>query len=168
MKTKSAVSSSNGKFLSSACISLNLILICHYVHALYTGLAYKYFCSTFSLIQYITISYTSNNEFPKTLYTRTMKFHRTIQRNNTKKVTKMDVLIGKKGAMAYVLAVVTGFNSDNKVVIKARGRNISKAVDVAEIIRNRFLQEAKIDKIEIGTETIENRAVSTMEITMSK
>ena len=80
----------------------------------------------------------------------------------------MDVLIGKKGAMAYVLAVVTGFNAGNEVVIKARGRNISVAVDVAEIIRNRFLQEVKLDKIEIGTETIENRAVSTMEITMSK
>ncbi len=80
----------------------------------------------------------------------------------------MDVLIGKKGAMAYVLAVVTGFNNDDKVVIKARGRNISKAVDVAEITRNRFYQEAKLENIEIGTETIEDRAVSTCEITLTK
>ncbi|MEA1994319.1 MAG: DNA-binding protein Alba [Euryarchaeota archaeon] len=78
----------------------------------------------------------------------------------------MDVLIGKKGAMAYVLAVVTGFNSGDEVILKARGRNISKAVDVAEITRNRFYQEAKLDKIEIGTEKIEDRAVSTCEITL--
>ncbi len=80
----------------------------------------------------------------------------------------MDVLIGKKGAMAYVLAAVTGFNNDDEVVLKARGRNISKAVDVAEITRNRFYQEAKLENIEIGTEVIEDRNVSTCEITLTK
>ena len=81
----------------------------------------------------------------------------------------MDVLIGQKKAMAYVLAIVTGFNAGEKEVkIKARGRSISTAVDAAEIAKSRFIPDAKITDISIGTEEIENRAVSTIEITMKK
>lgn len=55
--------------------------------------------------------------------------------------------------MAYVLAVITQF-SDNRseVHIKARGKAISRAVDVAEIVRRRFIEGLKIKNIEIGTE----------------
>ncbi len=43
--------------------------------------------------------------------------------------------------MNYVLAVLTQFNSGaTEVSIKARGRAISRAVDVAEIVRKRFCQ----------------------------
>jgi DNA-binding protein Alba len=66
------------------------------------------------------------------------------------------VYIGKKPTMNYVLAVVTQFNSGSKeVVIKARGKSISKAVDVAEIVRNRFVQDAKLADIKISTEELE-------------
>jgi len=81
----------------------------------------------------------------------------------------MDVLVGKKKAMAYVLAIVTGFNAgENEITIKARGRSISTAVDTAEIVKSRFVPEAKITDIKIGTEQVEQRAVSTIEITMKK
>ena len=64
------------------------------------------------------------------------------------------VFIGKKETMSYVMAVVTQFNNgSDEVVIKARGRAISKAVDVAEITKNRFVPESEI--IEIITETEE-------------
>ncbi len=64
------------------------------------------------------------------------------------------VFIGKKETMSYVMAVVTQFNNgSDEVVIKARGRAISKAVDVAEITKNRFVPESDI--IEIITETEE-------------
>jgi len=44
------------------------------------------------------------------------------------------VLIGRKPVMNYVLACITLFHSGAKEVnIKARGRAISRAVDVAEI-----------------------------------
>ena len=47
------------------------------------------------------------------------------------------VYVGKKGAMAYVLAVVTQFGTGAKeVTVKARGKSISRAVDVAEIVKN--------------------------------
>ncbi|UCD91940.1 MAG: DNA-binding protein Alba [Methanobacteriota archaeon] len=83
------------------------------------------------------------------------------------------VFIGKKPTMNYVLAVVTQFNSGSKeVVIKARGKSISKAVDVAEIVRNRFVQDAKIADIKISTEELEGEEgrtanVSSIEIFMN-
>ena len=64
------------------------------------------------------------------------------------------VFVGKKGVMAYVLAVVTQFGEGAKeVIIKARGKSISKAVDVAEIIRNKH-EEIILSGIEIATEEV--------------
>ncbi len=65
------------------------------------------------------------------------------------------VYVGKKNIMGYVLAVVTQFNNGAEAVeIKARGKTISKAVDIAEIVRNRFMPDVNIDKIEIKTEEL--------------
>lgn len=84
------------------------------------------------------------------------------------------VFVGKKGAMGYVLAVVTQFNNGAKeVAIKARGKLISRAVDVAEIVRNRFMPDAKIKDIKIATEELTSEdgsksKVSAIEITLAK
>ena len=84
------------------------------------------------------------------------------------------IYIGNKPPMSYVLAVVTQFNSgSSEVVIKARGRAISRAVDAAEITRNRFVTDAKIKEIKIGTESITNEEgrtsnVSSIEIALAK
>jgi DNA-binding protein len=73
------------------------------------------------------------------------------------------VLIGKKPAMNYVLACLTLFqNGVNEVHIKARGKAISTAVDVAEITRKRFATEAKIKEIKIDTEQLKNAETNTM------
>ena len=84
------------------------------------------------------------------------------------------VYIGNKETMAYVMAVVNQFNNgSDEVFIKARGRAISKAVDVAEITKNRFLKNAEIIEIETDTEEIEQEEddrtvnVSSMSITVS-
>jgi len=74
-----------------------------------------------------------------------------------------------------VLAVLTLLNQGvNEVIVKARGRAISKAVDTVEIVRNRFLP-GKIDvrDIKIGSQTITSpdgrqTRVSTIEIIISK
>ena len=67
------------------------------------------------------------------------------------------IYVGNKPPMSYVLAVVTQFNGGtNQVQIKARGRAISRAVDTAEIVRNRFVTDSKIKDIVIGTEAITN------------
>lgn len=84
------------------------------------------------------------------------------------------VFVGKKGTMAYVLAVVTQFNAGaNEVTIKARGRAISTAVDVAEIVRNRSVEGAKISSIAISTEEVQTMdgrplKVSAIEIKIKK
>ena len=84
------------------------------------------------------------------------------------------VYIGKKGIMSYVLAVVTQFNSGTpQVSIKARGRAISRAVDVAEIIKNKFINDVKIKDIRIQTEELDNKdgtksKVSAIDITLTK
>jgi len=86
------------------------------------------------------------------------------------------VLIGRKPAMNYVLACITLFHGGaNEINVKARGRAISRAVDVVEITRRRFLPDIKIKKIDIGTEQLPsleegNRPtnVSTIEITLGK
>jgi len=66
------------------------------------------------------------------------------------------VYVGSKPAMSYVLAVVTQFNEQeqDEVHVKARGKAVATAVDVAEIVRNRFIEDAVVDDIEIGTDQI--------------
>jgi DNA-binding protein len=68
------------------------------------------------------------------------------------------IFVGNKPPMSYVLAVVTQFQSagSDEVVIKARGRSISRAVDTAEIVRNRFIKDASLKEIKIGTESVTN------------
>ncbi|MCW4051987.1 MAG: DNA-binding protein Alba [Candidatus Bathyarchaeota archaeon] len=86
------------------------------------------------------------------------------------------IYVGNKPPMSYVMAVITGFNMSDttEVTLKARGRAISTAVDVAEIVRSRFFKDAEVQAISIGTEQITPREggnprnVSTMEITLKK
>ncbi len=83
------------------------------------------------------------------------------------------VFVGNKPVMNYVLAVVTQFNSGAKDVrIMARGRAISRAVDVAEVSRSRFLPDVRVMGIQISTETLNTDRgetnVSAIEITLGK
>lgn len=85
-----------------------------------------------------------------------------------------EILVGKKPLMSYVLAVVTQFSDGaTDIVIKARGKTISKAVDVAQIVKNKFAKDAKIGPIKIDTEEVEAKEggkinVSTIEIPIKK
>ncbi|MDI9645005.1 MAG: DNA-binding protein Alba [Candidatus Verstraetearchaeota archaeon] len=66
------------------------------------------------------------------------------------------ILIGKKPPMNYVLACLTAFHEGaEEVVIKARGRPISTAVDVAEMVRKKFMPSAMVSEITIGTEEVQ-------------
>jgi len=87
---------------------------------------------------------------------------------------KNAIYIGKKGTMNYCLVVVTIFNKgENECSILARGRSISKAVDVAEITTRRFLPEIiEITDVQIGSEELEGdqgtKTVSTIDITIKR
>jgi DNA-binding protein Alba len=84
------------------------------------------------------------------------------------------VLIGKKPVMNYVLACITFFHGGAKEVnIKARGKAISRAIDVAEVVRRKFLPNAKVKVVTIGTDQVQPHDeetqlsnVSTIEITL--
>jgi len=84
------------------------------------------------------------------------------------------VYIGKKATMNYVLAVVSQLNGGcSDICIKARGRAISRAVDVAEIVRNRFVKDLGYKDVKIATESLPgleggSANVSSIEIYMSK
>lgn len=87
---------------------------------------------------------------------------------------KNQVLIGKKPLMNYVVACLTLLNQGvNELVLRARGKAISRAVDVAEMLRRVFSKNLKIKSINIGSEEInrengEKTSVSIMEITLVK
>lgn len=84
------------------------------------------------------------------------------------------VYVGSKPAMSYVLAVVTQFSEGNESVhVKARGKAISRAVDVAEIVKSKFEEDAEVENIDIGTDQIETDEgdelnVSSIQIDLSK
>jgi DNA-binding protein len=86
------------------------------------------------------------------------------------------VLIGRKPVMNYVLACISLFHGGaTEISVKARGRAISRAVDVAEVTRRRFMPDLKVKKIGIGTDQLPPREdsntpsnVSTIEITLTK
>lgn len=86
------------------------------------------------------------------------------------------VYIGNKPFMNYVTGVVMQFTTQNakEVVLKARGKFINRAVDVAEIVTKRFLEgQTELKGIKIDSEEFENKEgrqvrVSTIEITLNK
>lgn len=87
------------------------------------------------------------------------------------------IFIGNKPPMSYVMAVITELSSGdiNEITLKARGRAITTAVDVAEITSNRFIKDLKVTAIGIGTEEMparngdnRSRNVSTLEIKLAK
>ena len=87
------------------------------------------------------------------------------------------IYIGNKPFMNYVTAVAMQFTSQDakEVVIKARGRYISRAVDVAEVIRKKFMAgQVDIKSINIDSEERQvdqsgkKRRISSIEILLVK
>lgn len=103
-----------------------------------------------------------------------------IDANNEGKRQKSEentVFIGGKPFMNYVTGVVMQFTTKGakEVAVKARGKYIARAVDVAEVCRKRFLKDQNIDvkSIKIDSEEFENKEgrkvnVSTIEISLTR
>jgi len=89
-------------------------------------------------------------------------------------ISSNTIFIGKKPIMAYVTALMMQFTSgSSEVIVKARGRAISAAVDVVEVCRRRFFEgKLHVKNITIGTEQLgeegQVRNVSTIDITVAK
>lgn len=84
------------------------------------------------------------------------------------------IVVGSKLPMNYVMAVVHQFDQGpSEVLLKARGKAISRAVDVAEIVKHRFLEDVAIDNVHIGTERVVDEggkpvSLSTIEIRLRR
>jgi len=86
------------------------------------------------------------------------------------------IFIGGKPFMNYVTGVVMQFTTKQapEVIIKARGKFISRAVDVAEVASRRFLVgQVELGDIRIASEEFKNNEgktvrVSTIEIVLKK
>ena len=81
------------------------------------------------------------------------------------------IVSAKKPLMNYVTACVTAFNSGHrKVLIRARGRSISNAVEVVNLLRQGFLPELRVERVGIGSEVVDggDDAVSFIEIELSR
>jgi DNA-binding protein len=102
-----------------------------------------------------------------------------IQEKDEKKDKDKDnvIFVGIKPFMNYVTGVVMQFQNkgQKEVVVSARGKFVSKAVDVVEVARRTFLKEENINikDIQISSEQFENKEgkrifVSAIEITLAK
>lgn len=86
------------------------------------------------------------------------------------------IFIGTKPFMNYVTGVVMQFTTKgaNEVIVKARGKFISRAVDVSEVSVKRFLEGSiEVKDIKTNSEEFTNKEgrqvrVSTIEITLAK
>jgi|TARA_B100002003_G_C14084447_1_gene521667 DNA-binding protein len=86
------------------------------------------------------------------------------------------IFIGSKSFMNYVTGVVMQFTTKNasEVIVKARGKFISRAVDVSEVALKRFLvDQIETKDIKINSEEFKNKEgkqvrVSTIEVVLAK
>lgn len=91
-------------------------------------------------------------------------------------MTDNSIFVGNKPFMNYVTGVVMQFTTKDaeSVIVKARGKFISRAVDVAEVASKRFLDgSVDVKGINIDSEEFQNKEgkdvrVSTIEITLGK
>jgi len=84
------------------------------------------------------------------------------------------VLVGRKDLMSYVLAIIRLFNEGaEEVVVRARGRNICKAVDVVEHLRNLIMKDVQVKTVNIYSEELttnegRKKRVSAIEIILTR
>ena len=94
----------------------------------------------------------------------------------TKKENTNEVFIGNKPFMKYVIATLMQLDENPTAVIKARGKFISRGVDVAEVARKKLRETKDIElrnSVRIGTERFQNEEgkdinVSIIEIELTK
>jgi DNA-binding protein len=98
----------------------------------------------------------------------------TTSNDNTKNKASNEIFVGKKPLMTYVTATLVQLANEPIVIIKARGKSITRAVDVAQIIVKRMdTLGYKIGPVKIGSEVVQSqdgkaRNVSTIEVAISR
>ncbi|MEM4625332.1 MAG: RNA-binding protein [Candidatus Pacearchaeota archaeon] len=101
--------------------------------------------------------------------------------NKTKENEKAktnEIFVGNKPIMKYVTACLMqlGESNNKEIRVKARGKFISKAVDIAEVVKKNYKEKTKSDlknEISISTEQFEGKEgkkinISIIDIALSK
>src|SRR5215218_6114787 len=86
-----------------------------------------------------------------------------------------EVFIGKKPLMTYVTATLVQLANEPTVIVKARGKSITRAVDVAQIIVKRMDSLVyRISNVKLGSDILNStdsdkpRTVSTIDVSISR
>ena len=88
--------------------------------------------------------------------------------------TRDVIFVGTKPIMTYVSATLTQLSTRATVTIKARGKRITQAVDVSQMIVKRMdsvgyvISDVRISSDSLTSQDGKQRNVSTIEIDMSK
>ena len=95
--------------------------------------------------------------------------------SETQKIPERNVIfVGTKPIMTYVSATLTQLSTRPTVTIKARGKRITQAVDVSQMIVKRMnsvgyvISDVRISSDSLTSQDGKQRNVSTMEIDISK
>jgi len=95
--------------------------------------------------------------------------------DSPQKSEERDVIyVGTKPIMTYVSATLTQLSTRETVTIKARGKRITQAVDVSQMIMKRMdsvgyvISDVRISSDSLTSQDGKQRNVSTMEIDLSK
>ena len=99
----------------------------------------------------------------------------TPETSTSEPVEERDVIyVGTKPIMTYVSATLTQLSTRSVVTIKARGKRITQAVDVSQMIVKRmdsvgyFVSDVRISSDSLTSQDGKQRNVSNMEIDISK
>jgi DNA-binding protein len=66
------------------------------------------------------------------------------------------IIVGRKPVLRYALAVLTSFNrGSTEVVVRGRGRAVTKCVDVVNTLRRSFYKDLKVEDVRLGTEQLQ-------------
>ncbi|MEM3074460.1 MAG: RNA-binding protein [Candidatus Pacearchaeota archaeon] len=99
-----------------------------------------------------------------------------MDKENNKRSETNEIFIGNKPFIKYVIATMMQLKDNNSAIIKARGKFISRGVDVAEVVKKRLKETESIElknQIKTGTEEFKNTDgkqinISTIDIILSK
>ena len=116
----------------------------------------------------------SINTLNKQKFIKTTKIQKQLDNKEGSEMVKEEntVFIGRRPTMNYVMATIMVLNKGEECTVKARGRAISHAVDVCEILKNRFLKGVEYKDIKLSTEVLsgengQENNVSSIEIVLT-
>ena len=129
---------------------------------------------TFEITNENTIKHNSNQTTPAESSSKTNQSSNPKKSNQEKNNNENIVFVGSKPLINYIKSITMQFNKRNapEVIIKSRGKFISKAVDAAEVAKRMLEKKAvKVKGISISSESFEKDGkttnISTMDIVLS-